>query len=113
MSCQKSKQGQERESAIYQTTCQTDTSLEKVNASLCLDITPVSDEAIDCVWFEMESGTDHEKNTVNSKLEIESGTSSMDEERESAAAHYDETRRDITICLKAQADKANVSGPNQ
>ena len=62
-----------------------------MKASLCLDVTPVSDEAIDCVWCEMESGTDPEKNAVNSKLEIESETSSMDEERESAAAHYDET----------------------
>ena len=81
MSCLKSEQGQKRESAPYQTTCQKvttdpvqssqepasqtclqeETNLEKMNASLCLDITPVSDEAIDCGWFEMESGTDPEK----------------------------------------------------
>ena len=78
-----------------QTCLQTYTNLEK-----CLDVTPVSDEAIDCVWFGMESGTEPEKNAVNSKLEIESGTSSMDEERESAAAHYDETRRDINTCVR-------------
>ena len=49
-----------------------------------------------------ESGTTPEKDWENSTDDIITITPSIDDEKESTNAQYDETERDITTCLKAQ-----------
>ena len=98
MPCLETNQEQKRESAPYQTTCLKVTT-DSVQSSLepasqtCLQADATNHEEIDGqTKLKIESGTNTEKDLENSTDDIITIASSMDEERESAHAHYNKTK---------------------